>query len=226
MKPFLPLLLALLCLPTLAPASLESTPTITHQPDARTGATYLTDEPAPQAPKPSKKKKATQAQPAGNQLLISFEFRRGGIASSQYALWIEDAEGRLVRTIYATAFTVRRGYTFRPDALPLWVSKADIPARTPDQIDALTGATPRNGALTYTWDGTDDQGKPLPDATYTFYLEATTYWQSRTIYSGTFQWGSPTSATIPLTVQHIAPSDRNTDMITNLQAQYLPLPTP
>ena len=85
----------------------------------------------------------------GERLEISFHFRCGGIASSQYAIWIEDGTGRLVRTLYATSFTAEGGYEYREDALPIWVSKAKPQTLSSTQIDAITGATPRNGVMTY-----------------------------------------------------------------------------
>lgn len=44
----------------------------------------------------------------GKCLEISFRFQRGGIASSQYAIWIENEDGKLVRTVYAIFHTKRR----------------------------------------------------------------------------------------------------------------------
>ena len=87
-------------------------------------------------------------------LEISFKFQRGGIASSQYAIWIENDEGQLVRTIYTTSFTAKGGYKYRKDAIPFWVSKANPKDMSSEQVDAITGATPRNGILVYQWDGT------------------------------------------------------------------------
>ena len=60
----------------------------------------------------------------GEQLVISFQFKRGGIASSQYAIWIENETGELVRTVYATSYTVKGGYKVRQESIPTWVQKA------------------------------------------------------------------------------------------------------
>lgn len=153
-------------------------------------------------------------------LTISFDFKRGGIASSQYAVWIEDAQGRLVRTLYATSFTTRGGYSYREDALPTWVEKSNLSQLTTQQVDAFTGATPKNGRLTYRWNGTDDNGKQLPSGTYRFYVEGTCYWQSRILYSGDVVWKGGAQPQIKVTQQRFHESDRNADMITNLQASY------
>ena len=50
---------------------------------------------------------------AGERLEISFRFQRGGIASSQYAIWIEDETGKLVRTLYVTSFTIKATVSLR-----------------------------------------------------------------------------------------------------------------
>ena len=102
---------------------------------------------------------------------ISFNFLREGIASSQYAIWIEDKNGKLIRTIYATPFTVKGGYAYRKEAIPTWVSKAKPKEMSAAQIDAVTGATPHNGTLNYIWDGTDDKHRQVADGIYTIYIE-------------------------------------------------------
>ena len=148
---------------------------------------------------------------------ISFRFQRGGIASSQYAIWIEDETGRLVRTLYVTSFTAKGGYAYRKDAVPAWVRKAK-PAEMPaDEIDALTGATPRNGTVNYTWDGTDDKGNPVPKGTYTVFVEGTLYWENRIVYSGKVNWGSQTQQSVPITSRRYGTSPTNKDMITDLK---------
>ena len=101
----------------------------------------------------AKEEKGVKANVPEERLEISFKFQRGGIASSQYAIWIEDEAGRLVRTLYATSFTAKGGYEYRKEALPVWVGKAKPQAMSSIQVDAITGATPQNGLLTYQWDG-------------------------------------------------------------------------
>lgn len=158
---------------------------------------------------------------AGERLEISFRFQRGGITSSQYAIWIEDETGRLVRTLYATSFTAEGGYEYRKDALPVWVSKAKPQALSSAQIDAITGATPRSGMATYQWDGTDDKGNRVPTGTYTFFIEGTLYWKSRVIYSGILDWGGKEQDSISIKVQRFHPSQTNEHMITELKARYI-----
>ena len=106
---------------------------------------------------------------------ITFDYQRGGIASSQYAIWVEDAAGKPVRTIFVTRFTATRGFSERPDAVPTWVARFYPAQMTSAQVDAVSGATPSNGSLHYTWDGKDNQGKPVPAGSYTVFLEGTLY---------------------------------------------------
>lgn len=157
----------------------------------------------------------------GKRLDISFDFTRGGIASSQFAVWIETENGDMVRTLYATSFTAKGGYAYRKDALPAWVAKAHPDRMTASQADAVTGATPQNGPLLYSWDGTDDADKPVKAGRYRFCIEATNYWQSRTLWTGTVTWGGKEETDIPLEEHRYHPSDTNQYMITNLRANYL-----
>lgn len=86
-----------------------------------------------------------------------------------------------------------------------------------DEIDAPTGATPRNGTVNYTWDGTDDNGNPVPKGTYTVFVEGTLYWENRIVYSGKVNWGSQTQQSVPITSRRYGTSPTNKDMITDLK---------
>ena len=169
----------------------------------------------------AKDREDTKETPAGERLEISFRFQRGGIASSQYAIWIEDGTGRLVRTLYATSFTAEGGYEYREDALPVWVSKAKPQPLSSTQIDAITGATPRNGLVTYQWDGTDDKGNRVPQGTYTFFVEGTLYWKSRVLYTGELEWRGKGQDSIPVKARYFNPSQTNKNMITELKACHI-----
>lgn len=164
----------------------------------------------------------TQTSGSGEERLeISFRFHRGGIASSQYAIWIEDEAGKLVRTLYATSFTAKGGYAYREDAIPVWVSKAKPQNMSSAQVDAITGATPQNGVLTYRWDGTDDKGNRVPVGNYKFFVEGTLYWKSRVVYSGELDWGNGKQGSIPMKVRYFNRSTTNENMITELKACHI-----
>ena len=169
----------------------------------------------------AKEEKGVKANAPEERLEISFKFQRGGIASSQYAIWIEDEAGRLVRTLYATSFTAKGGYEYRKEALPVWVGKAKPQAMSSIQVDAITGATPQNGLLTYQWDGTDHQGNHVPAGKYTFFVEGTLYWESRVIYSGELDWGGREQDSIPVKARYFHPSSNNQEMITGLKASHI-----
>lgn len=158
---------------------------------------------------------------SGNkELTISFDFQRGGIASSQYAIWIENEEGKLVRTLYATSFTAKGGYEYREDAIPFWVGKACPEKMTDTQVDAISGATPGNGKLTYIWDGTDQTGIRVPKGKYFFFVEGTLYWKSRVLFSGTVNWGGAEQVSIPVETRYFNRSTVNKDMISSIKVSY------
>lgn len=106
------------------------------------------------------------------EITVSYE-RQPGHGSNQYAIWIEDGNGGLVKTLFVTEFTAKGGYVKRPACVPVWVEKANPTAMTEKQIDAFSGATPKSGDHTYTWDLTDESGKTVKPGDYTFVVEAT-----------------------------------------------------
>ncbi len=112
------------------------------------------------------------AWPGGAELQVAFELadpsqggkRRTGIERPYVAIWIEDAEGEPVRT------------------LVLWVENLNWlrdlrawsrhHARDREFVDAKTRATRRPGAYDVTWNGLDDEGRPVAPGDYTVLLEA------------------------------------------------------
>ena len=99
-------------------------------------------------------------------LKISMDFVHSNTqASNQYAVWIENMDGDVVKTLFVTNFTSNGGYTMREDSIPTWVSHAKPSEMTKTQIDAITGATPSNGTYSYIWDGTDNNGNEVANGT-------------------------------------------------------------
>ena len=119
---------------------------------------------------------------------IDFDYiRMSGMASNQFAVWIEDSDGNVVKTIYATDFTaVKRGYSNREDTLSHWVKAAEPEDMDETEIDAVSGATPQSGHQHFEWDLTDDEGQRVSDGQYSVKLEGTLFWSSNVVYTGFF----------------------------------------
>ena len=116
---------------------------------------------------------------------ISFTYQHAPtMASNQMAVWVEDVDGEMVKTLLVTNFTAgRRGYRNREMSLPAWVAAADPESMTDQEIDAVSSATPGQGRLTYLWDFTDDLGQPVPKGIYTIHVEGTFFWESDVVYT-------------------------------------------
>ncbi|MBO6029420.1 MAG: hypothetical protein J6P75_09500, partial [Bacteroidales bacterium] len=65
-------------------------------------------------------------------LELSFQYnKQPGPGYNQYAVWIENVDGQVVKTLYVTEFTAKgrsrdgskpaRGYTYRTSCTPTWV---------------------------------------------------------------------------------------------------------
>ena len=131
-------------------------------------------------------------------LEVSFNYQRqAGPGSNQYAVWIENEKGKVVKTLFVTSYTTKgrarggeqakRGYIVRPTCVPTWVKTVKADEKTDQQLDAITGATPQTGGTqTFTWDFTNQEGKAVPQGMYKVVVEATLFFESDIIYSGTF----------------------------------------
>lgn len=170
---------------------------------------------------PSETTQSEDSQVNGN-LKISIDFNRSSTpASNQYAVWIEDTDGNVVKTLFVTNFTSNGGYAVREDSIPTWVAQAKPFDMDKAQIDAITGATPSTGTHSYIWDGTDDNGNRVADGTYMFYVEGTLYWSSIVRYEGTVNMGDSESSTLDVNAVYTEDTEQNRNMLSNVTAEYI-----
>ena len=121
---------------------------------------------------------------------VSFTYTtQRGFSSNQFAVWIEDAQGRYVKTLYATRFTANGGWQKREQSIPLWVKQSNLKGMNKNQIDAVTGPTPKTGRLGYIWDGTDSSGKAVSSGEYRVLVEATLRNENRVLYTAVIKLG-------------------------------------
>ncbi|BCG57361.1 DUF2271 domain-containing protein [Paenibacillus sp. URB8-2] len=159
---------------------------------------------------------------ASRKLEISFPFvRQDGIATNQFAVWVEDGKGRFVATLYATRFIATGGYKLRPEAIPTWVKHSGLAKASSEEADAVSGATLSSGPLKFTWDGKDRYGHPVPAGNYRFYVEGTTRWENRILYEGTIAVGKK-RATAKAAVKYTTEEATQSGMIGQVTAVYTP----
>lgn len=172
----------------------------------------------------------TAAQSA-KQIELSFNYQKqSGPGSNQYAVWVENSKGDVVKTLFVTNFTTkgrgnnpdgtrRRGYTFRPTCVPTWIKNAKVADMTDDQLDGVSGATPAaSGVQTFTWDFKDAAGKAVPAGDYKILLEATLYNNSIVLYSGTFSTKDK-AGDVKLTSSVTELDEQHKNMVTEVKAQ-------
>ena len=164
-----------------------------------------------------------------NTLEVSFNYlRQAGPGSNQYAVWIENDKGEVVKTLFVTSYTTKgrarageepvRGYVKRPNCVPTWVKTVKANDLTDKQLDAVTGATPKaDGKQTFTWDFTDQQGKKVKSGKYRVLVEATLYQASVITYSGTFSTQDK-AGNVTLTSKLTEPDEKHKDMVRNVKA--------
>ena len=159
------------------------------------------------------------AQQTAAELTFSFT-RQSGFATNQFAVWVENSQGVYIKTLYATRFTADGGWKKRPSSIPLWVKQSVVSGMTKAQVDSLTGATPRNGTLTYRWDGTDSRGAALPAGNYVLFLTGTLRNDTQVIYSAPIRLGQgPAEAKV--SVEYVGKPGAESAMIGDVTARVL-----
>ena len=171
---------------------------------------------------PSRPSAPGTAATASGSVTLSFPIpSQDGVATNQFAVWIENESGEYIKTLFVTKFTADIGYLERKDALPNWVAQSGIGYDGPRDIDAVTGATPSSGELSYTWDLTDEDGNPVPQGVYRYFVEGTLRWESRVLYTGTIDVNQK-AASSKAKPQYFGHGSKECDMIGSVQAVYTP----
>lgn len=174
--------------------------------------------------------KKERKQENATSLEVSFNYQRqNDHGSNQYAVWIENESGDVVKTLFVTSFTAKgrargdekpvRGYIKRPYCVPNWVKAAKADNLSDQQIDAVSGATPQvSGLQTFTWDFTDQDGKKVEYGTYKVFVEATLFDPSSITHSGTFTIPGKPGERVTFSSRITVPNEKHQDMVTGVQA--------
>lgn len=107
-----------------------------------------------------------QSWPAGMQLEVAFEFVAP--TSTRYrrpyiAVWIENAQGLMLRTLALWFDQGAKGTRWLPD-LRRWYRSGSLESTT-------SGPTRSPGRYTLVWDGKDEKGQPQPQGEYFVCIE-------------------------------------------------------
>lgn len=214
------LVLLLLCLTSCSDSTVSSPVTEQESTTAVTSTIAEETTTAETIPQTEEQTSSDVQNQSISEVIISFDYQRGTtIASNQAAVWIENTEGELVKTLYVSDFTAaRRGYENRDMALSEWVKTAVPSDMTDDEIDAVSSATLGAGSHSFSWDMTDENGERVPDGVYTVKVEGTLYWESNILFSSQVDIGSPISGELAVTENRSEPdTQENADMIDNVR---------
>ena len=114
-----------------------------------------------------------------NTISINFDFtKKLGLASNQFAVWVETEKGILVKNLFVTDFTAGKGWEKRPESLPSWrkaVKDADI--------DGISSATPKSGKIQLQWDIKNENGEPVEKGIYKIFIEANIKWENTVLFT-------------------------------------------
>lgn len=105
----------------------------------------------------------------GEKVLVAFHLGLQDEIEPQTAVWVEDASGRFVKTLYVSGFS---GFAKEKQVnLPIWSNSSQF------ETDGMTGASIDWGKHNYAWDLTDHTGTRVPNGLYKITVESS-WWPS------------------------------------------------
>lgn len=157
---------------------------------------------------------ATAEPLTGSGVEITFVFSNTNTyASNQYAVWIEDKEGTVVKTLFVSNFA---GSDSPQNPLPYLGEKLEQ-----DVVDTVTGATPTFGDQRHVWDLTDDEGATVPDGTYNVIIEGGMYVNNSVVYTAPVTIGGEEMASEG-TPEYTSDDEQYRFMLSDVKAKYIP----
>ena len=171
---------------------------------------------------------ATSCAQKATSVEVSFNYeRQDGPGSNQYAVWVENAKGDVVRTLFVTSYTTKgrargdeelvRGYIKRPNCVPTWVKTVKANDLSDEELDVFTGATPQsNGVQTFTWDLKDQKGAAVPTGNYTINVEATLFFESVVLYQAKFSTDDEINKSLTFSETLTKEDENHKGMISNV----------
>lgn len=140
--------------------------------------------------------KAAPSWKSGYEVAIDFEINQpeGGRYHRPYvAVWIEDADGKAVRSLSLWVQTSGRGPRWIPD-LKRWYRKELARRKSDggDLVDVLSGATRKPGKYSLIWNGRNDDGEQLPSGNYSVCIEAAREHGTYQLIRDDFNFGAQT----------------------------------
>ena len=78
----------------------------------------------------------------------------------------------------------------------LWVERSALASMQKSEVDAIAGATPNTGYVSYSWDLTNADGNTVQPGEYKFFVEGTLRWKNYVLYSGVITLGDVSNGTI------------------------------
>jgi hypothetical protein len=148
--------------------------------------------------------------------------RQRGHASNQVAVWIEDAAGRHVRSLFATSFTAEGGYVRRPMSLPAWRESAQWEEAGDELVEEVARPAQDSGTHSLYWDGLDESGAPVAPGSYRFLVEGNLRWENRVLFTGTVAIGSDPASGAASAEYAPVGAEAHAGMLADVRAEFLP----
>jgi hypothetical protein len=136
------------------------------------------------------------------------------------AIWLEDQNGRLVKTLFVSHDLSSTEYRMG-DACPDWVNQAHWEKAEPSLVDAVTGPTPNvgSGALAF-----DVATLNLAAGAYQFKLQVHISDKYNVLYTGRLSIGAASNEATLDILYSPSKAPGGTEFVRDVRARYVPGP--
>ena len=124
--------------------------------------------------------------------------------------------------MFVTEFTATKGWESRQEALPTWKKKAKLSQLKKDEVDAISGATPKAKRLFFTWEVKTGDSSVSTSRDYKYFVECNYYWEDIVLYGGNIRVGNNKDTSVAV-AQFSTESAKDYDIIENVTAEFIPL---
>ena len=142
------------------------------------------------------------------------------IASNQMAIWIKNAKGNYITTIFVTKFMAKGGYKRREDCCPVWILESNWEKASNNEIDSVSRATQKAGIQEVLWNCKDKDGKQVNPGIYFYNIEANIYYDERVLFTGKIEIGNNKNSSKPQLKYFHTKNSKNKKKIDNIIKKY------
>jgi hypothetical protein len=140
------------------------------------------------------------------------------VPSYQVAIWLEDEEGKYVKTLFLSEYLSAGGYSL-DNVCPDWVKQTQWDKAPESEVDAVTAPTPKIGNSTLKFDGLK---RGIAPGKYRFCLQVHLVGKLNVLHRGNITVGGEAAEAATQVFFTPGPRPEGADAVEDVHARWVP----